>query len=282
MENAKKYLTIRKFSELTHTSIDTLKHYDAIGLLKPAYIGKNHYRYYLPEQSLVLTRILFGKNACIPLKEIREFILAEHHEVTINKYDEISQTLKSHMQETTAILNTISNLRYYYQLSKRHAPETLFDLYLPEWFIITSKKAKTDHQFESSESNIANQLFLEGFADEKWPHYLLQALLTSDDIAKKDFTQVTYFLKIDHPEKHKKEEIQFIPNGEWICMLFYVCGRNIAECVHFYLDALKKENQSIKGPIFIMDIVNCLITSKPEDYCTMIYAMKEKQSYEEY
>ena len=48
MENAKKYLTIRKFSELTHTSIDTLKHYDAIGLLKPAYIGKNHYRYYLP------------------------------------------------------------------------------------------------------------------------------------------------------------------------------------------------------------------------------------------
>lgn len=166
MENAKKYLTIRKFSELTHTSIDTLKHYDAIGLLKPAYIGENHYRYYLPEQSLVLTRILFGKNACIPLKEIREFILAERHEVTINKYDEISQTLKSHMQETTAILNTISNLRYYYQLSKRHAPETLFDLYLPEWFIITSKKAKTNHQFESSESNIANQLFLEGFADE--------------------------------------------------------------------------------------------------------------------
>ena len=40
MENAKKYLTIRKFSELTHTSIDTLKHYDAIGLLKPAYIEK--------------------------------------------------------------------------------------------------------------------------------------------------------------------------------------------------------------------------------------------------
>lgn len=65
-------------------------------------------------------------------------------------------------------------------------------------------------------------------------------------------------------------------------MLFYACGRNMAECVHFYLDALKKENQSIKGPIFIMDVVNCLVTSKSEDYCTMIYAMKEKQSYEEY
>ena len=179
-------------------------------------------------------------------------------------------------------MNTISNLRYYYQISKRHTPKTFFELYLPEWFIITSNKAKTDHQLESSESNIANQLFLDGFSDEKWPHYLLQALFTSDDVAKKDFTQVTYFLKIDHPEKHKKEEIQFIPNGEWICMLFYVCGRNMAECIHFYLDALKKENRSIKGPIFIMDIINCLVTSKPEDYCTMVYAMKEKQNYEEY
>jgi DNA-binding transcriptional MerR regulator len=55
------YLTIRKFSELTHTTIDTLKHYDDIGLLKPARIGPNRYRYYLPEQSLELTRILFGK-----------------------------------------------------------------------------------------------------------------------------------------------------------------------------------------------------------------------------
>lgn len=93
---------------------------------------------------------------------------------------------------------------------------------------------------------------------------------------------MTYFLKIDHPENHKKEQIQFIPNGEWIGMLFYVSGRNIADCVNFYLDALKREGQAIKGPIFIMDIVNCLITSKPEDYCTMIYAMKENQNYEEY
>lgn len=69
MKSGRKYLTIRKFSELTHTTVDTLKHYDEIGLLTPAYIGENKYRYYLPEQSLILTRILFGKHAGIPLKE---------------------------------------------------------------------------------------------------------------------------------------------------------------------------------------------------------------------
>lgn len=54
------YLTIKEFSTLTHTPIDTLKHYDRIDLLKPAYIGENNYRYYLPEQAFLLTRILFG------------------------------------------------------------------------------------------------------------------------------------------------------------------------------------------------------------------------------
>lgn len=42
MKSGRKYLTIRKFSELTHTTVDTLKHYDEIGLLTPAYIGKTN------------------------------------------------------------------------------------------------------------------------------------------------------------------------------------------------------------------------------------------------
>lgn len=33
-------LTIKEFSKLTHTTIDTLKHYDRIGILKPAYTSK--------------------------------------------------------------------------------------------------------------------------------------------------------------------------------------------------------------------------------------------------
>ena len=40
-------MTIKEFSALTHTPIDTLKHYDRIDILKPAYVGKNRYRYYL-------------------------------------------------------------------------------------------------------------------------------------------------------------------------------------------------------------------------------------------
>lgn len=132
MKSGRKYLTIRKFSELTHTTVDTLKHYDEIGLLTPAYIGENKYRYYLPEQSLILTRILFGKHAGIPLKEIRSFIHSGHHTDAIQKYNEIINDLRAHGKETEVIVSTIDNLRYYYSLSEKHPPRTLFSLYLPE------------------------------------------------------------------------------------------------------------------------------------------------------
>ena len=107
MKSGRKYLTIRKFSELTHTTVDTLKHYDEIGLLTPAYIGENKYRYYLPEQSLILTRILFGKHAGIPLKEIRSFIHSGHHTDAIQKYNEIINDLRARGKETDAIVSTI-------------------------------------------------------------------------------------------------------------------------------------------------------------------------------
>lgn len=276
------YLTIHKFSELTNTTVDTLKHYDNIGLLKPAFIGDNHYRYYLPEQSLDLTRILFGKIAGFSLKEIRQFIHTDDKELSMAKYGDMVMKLQNNIDEIHAIQNTIGNLKYYYQFVHRYDDKIPFSFYLPEWFILTSKRIKLGKFCESSESDVANQFFLKGFTDEKWPHYFLQALFTEEQVSSHNLSEITYFIKIDHPEKHHKDEIKFIPNAEWIGMLFHSGGKQVTSCVDTYLDLLSKSSILIKGPLFIMDVVNCLITSWQEEYCTMIYAMKKDQIYETY
>jgi len=51
-------------------SIRTLHHYDDIGLLKPAHIGANGYRYYGREELLRLQQILIHRELGIPLPEI--------------------------------------------------------------------------------------------------------------------------------------------------------------------------------------------------------------------
>lgn len=98
----------------------------------------------------------------------------------------------------------------------------------------------------------------------------------------RNFSETKYFLKIDTPQLYDKAKIRFVPNGEWLCMLFYSKGKGLSENLGFYLDTLEKEKISVSGDIFIMDVVNSLITSNPDNYCTMIYALKERQTHEQF
>lgn len=70
--------TVKKLAEISGVSVRTLHFYDEIGLLKPAYIGENNYRYYQEEQLLLLQQILFYREIGVPLNEIQGIILSDN------------------------------------------------------------------------------------------------------------------------------------------------------------------------------------------------------------
>jgi len=53
------HYTINKLATLSGVTLSTLRFYDEIGLLKPAYVADNGYRYYDNVQLLLLQQILF-------------------------------------------------------------------------------------------------------------------------------------------------------------------------------------------------------------------------------
>jgi MerR family transcriptional regulator, thiopeptide resistance regulator len=63
--------TVKQLAKLSGVSVRTLHHYDEIGLLKPAAVGLNGYRYYGPEELLRLQQILFHRELEFPLEAIR-------------------------------------------------------------------------------------------------------------------------------------------------------------------------------------------------------------------
>ena len=65
-----KMLTVKDVAKVAGVSVRTLHHYDEIGLLKPALIGNNRYRYYGREELLRLQQILIHRELDIPLAEI--------------------------------------------------------------------------------------------------------------------------------------------------------------------------------------------------------------------
>ena len=273
------YLTIKDFSQLTHTSIDTLKHYDRIDLLKPAFVGKNNYRYYMPEQAFLLTRILFGVKAKVPLSEIKNIILDDDPGKAYYHYLHINDNLQQMINELQAIQNTIANLKYYYDLVLNNPRETIFVNYFPEWFVICSPKLSLNTKAGSAESNIADNLFIRGFHNGMWPHYQLGCMYTEDDVKKQTFDNPIYCLKVDHPEEFNPQEITFIPSGNYYCFLVNVGGKGLRNAVHIFLQALADEGKSIVGNIFILDVINNFITANPQNYCTMIYAHIRNEEY---
>jgi MerR family transcriptional regulator, thiopeptide resistance regulator len=106
--------TVKQLARLSGVSVRTLHHYDAIGLLKPAFLGENRYRYYGREELLRLQDILFHRELGVPLQEIgrllahdgrdRVAILKRHREMLAERIESSRQLLRT-IDRTIAELN---------------------------------------------------------------------------------------------------------------------------------------------------------------------------------
>jgi len=98
--------TVNKLAKLSGVSIRTLRFYDAIGLLKPAFYGTNNYRYYDEEQILILQQILFYREIGFPLSDIQRIINSDD----FNKIDALiahKHILAQGLDRTKKLINTI-------------------------------------------------------------------------------------------------------------------------------------------------------------------------------
>lgn len=69
--------TVKQLASLSGVSSRTLRFYDKIDLLSPAYYAENGYRYYRQQQLLQLQQILFFKKLGYKLKDIKVIITAD-------------------------------------------------------------------------------------------------------------------------------------------------------------------------------------------------------------
>src|SRR6476619_7028452 len=66
--------TVQQVAAMSGVSVRTLHFYDEVGLLKPAYVGANGYRFYEEPQLLTLQQILFYRELGFELKQIKRIL----------------------------------------------------------------------------------------------------------------------------------------------------------------------------------------------------------------
>ena len=101
--------TIGEFSRICQVSIKTLRHYDKVGLLKPAKVDAlTGYRYYSQRQLEVMLLIQRLKRYGFPLEEIRGMLNGAEEKELFSKLLRQKEKLLQQRQETDQILKELT------------------------------------------------------------------------------------------------------------------------------------------------------------------------------
>jgi DNA-binding transcriptional MerR regulator len=127
--------TVRKLAQLSGVSVRTLHFYDEIGLLKPARVGENQYRYYDEEQLLALQQILFFRELGFELKKIQTVVgrqgfdrveaLRAHREVLLKEQTRMGELIST-------IDQTLNKLKGGKRMKSKMKDKDLYQGFAPE------------------------------------------------------------------------------------------------------------------------------------------------------
>src|SRR5512135_3487875 len=129
-------LAIGEFAWLSQVTVETLRHYDRLNLLKPAHLDRfTGYRYYSLKQLPRLKRILALKELGLPLSEIGRLL---DQPITTDELRSILQDkrseLEAHIQETQSRLARVeAHLRQIEMEGKMPDHEVLLKTVPAQW-----------------------------------------------------------------------------------------------------------------------------------------------------
>jgi DNA-binding transcriptional MerR regulator/quercetin dioxygenase-like cupin family protein len=117
--------TVKQVAALSGVSVRTLHFYDETGLLKPAYVGTNGYRFYEEPQLLTLQQILFYRELGLELKQIKQ-VLGRAEFERVAALQSHRQVLEEKLTRTRSLLGTIDKTIAHLKGRKKMTTEEMF------------------------------------------------------------------------------------------------------------------------------------------------------------
>src|SRR5215208_3126318 len=117
--------TVKQVAAMSGVSVRTLHFYDETGLLKPAFVGANGYRFYEEPQLLTLQQILFYRELGFELKQIKE-VLGRADFEKVAALQSHRQVLERDLARTRTLIETIDKTIEHLRGTKPMKTEEMF------------------------------------------------------------------------------------------------------------------------------------------------------------
>ncbi len=117
--------SITEVARVSEVTSRTLRHYDQIGLLTPAHLGVNGYRYYEQEQLLRLQRVLLLRELGLGLTAITAVLAGEQDQVEALRVHE--QDLHTEGARLARLADTVSRTIRQLQGGQQMSADEMFE-----------------------------------------------------------------------------------------------------------------------------------------------------------
>lgn len=211
----KNLLSIGEMSKFTGASIHSLRYYERIGVLTPAFTDPDTgYRYYNFDQIHLLDFIGFCIEMDIPLKELHKFtgagdvmdtraFLAEGKGIAIKKLSAIKRGLR-----------LIKEMERQMDIAEAHPPGQIYTRFVPEkmYYVRKLKACPKDM------ADIAREFLEMPYINDKdYPHLPEYGILAYHTPVGREY--YVFYEIGGKPAAPEDENIKTIPAGEYFCIL---------------------------------------------------------------
>lgn len=257
------YFTVGEIAKLTNVPIQTLRYYDKMGLLKPAYVNEeNNYRYYSVNQFIKIDLLKQCKIIGLSLKEI-EALLKE--EITADSMIEIIDKQKKILDEKIKEMESVrSFIDFLDERIKESKTNELCNILIKEnnerevRKYICSIKSQKD-----LELNLRN-VILDAEKDYCMMNYefVFEAPYEIIESNKEvEYTSIMVYYKDGVEQCHNKD---IIPKGKYLTM-YYDDGNKNNYCYYKQMiDYIKKNNIEVIGNFNEFSILSRINSNEEE------------------
>ena len=248
MININNLFSIGEFSKIKNVSIDTLRYYDKIGLLKPEVVDKSSsYRYYSYAQLMKYDIIKFFRSVDMSLKEIAELFNVGNAEALKDSLSSQRQVLYNKAQEMLNAINMVDNLSQSLNLSLEAKPEgsIYFKDILPRKIAcsnISTKNNSDPDWYSKSYNELINRLKQEKIICIYQGGFF-------HTVCNQSVVESAMFEVLAEQPLGYNENTKVIPGGKYLCMNF--SGNNRSKYIASFYEALKKHNCN---PDFLLEV----------------------------
>lgn len=250
-------ISIGKMAKLNHVTVQTLRHYDKIGLLKPALTAENsNYRYYDIKQSAKLDMIQYMKCLGMPLEKIKEQFEKEEIKVIQDMLLEQSKWIDKKIKELEQMKKAVEICRQNYVRYSTAPKDGRIDIqHIPgrKIFCYDGKINIYEHNLATYEyilRELKQQVIIQDLPSIYFCN--VGSILRKKMINEDKFVSTEIFLFVDDDFKQQKG-IEIIPENDYICIYCDSFWKE-KEYAHILFKHIKEKQYEIIGD-YICEVV---------------------------